>query len=293
MRRFRAAAIQPEYGELMTPDRVDAALQQLGRAELVVLPEMSHVPYFPLEPDSKDACLAVSLGSDLVASFQQVAARHRCHLLIPIYLRDGGCRANAAVLAGPGGDLLTGRTSRDGHDLLYRKVHMCDVRLEDSGFHESAYFSPGDEYVVWDTDLGVIGVLICYDRHFPEAWRTLRAMGTDVVCVPTTSPMRVVPTFVPEMQAMALQQGVYIVMANRVGPQVLRTSGTTTEFLGSSCIVTPLGHVLEAAPMGRESPGVIGELLPEALSEARYQMGFEGHRRPDTYRYEATRGRIQ
>lgn len=286
MRQTAAAAVQPASGQLMTPRRVTEALAAMGGAELVVLPEIAHVPYFPLEPDSPHAADAVALDSPLVDDYRQVAKDNDCHLVLSLYLEESSGRANAVVLIDPSGQLLSARTSRGRHASRYRKVHLCDVQAPDTQFSESAYFEAGDEYACWDTDLGIIGVLTCYDRHFSDAWRTLRAMRTEIMCVPTTSPARVAPTFVPELQAMALQHNVFVACANRVGRETLTASGRTAEFLGSSCIIGPSGVVLASSPGREDSFGVRATLEPDDLIQARKQSGLESHRRPDTYRSE-------
>lgn len=284
MRDFRAACVQPPLGGIVTPAYLDDALGEAGTLELAVLPELCNVPYFPLEQDSRDADDPPPPDGSLVAAFGEVARRHRCHVALGLYLGAGGKRWNAAVLLGPDGSPLEGRTSRGGTSRRYDKVHLCDVQMPpDVSFCESAYFDPGDEFVVWDTPLGTIGALVCYDRHFPQAWTSLRALGAEVVCVCTTSPTSVEPTFVAEIQGAALQLEVFALMANRVGPESLRTSGTTTEFLGASCLIDPQGRILAAAPPREGRRVVAAELEAELLDRARCQNQFWQHRRPETY----------
>jgi beta-ureidopropionase len=283
MQDFRAACIQTPPGGVATPEYVDRVLAEAEDVQLVVLPELCNVPYFPLEANSLDARSPESLDGQLVSEFGALATKHECHVMLGLYLRDGASRWNSAVLLGPEGQPLHGRTSRGGTARTFNKVHLCDVQLEGASFCESAYFDAGDEYVIWDTPLGALAGLICYDRHFPDAWTSLRAMGAEVVCVCTTSPAITEPTFVAEIQAMALQQSVFVAMANRVGREVLQTSGKETHFLGSSCIVDPEGHLLAAARPHQPEAFVAADLQAERLTKVRAQHQFEEHRRPDTY----------
>jgi predicted amidohydrolase len=284
MRDVVAACIQTPPGGVATPEYVDDVLGGAAeRVELAVLPELCTVPYFPLEEGSRDAEAPVRIDGPELAAFGDVARRHGCHLAIGVYLADGERRFNAAVLLGPNGVPCTGRTSRGGTARSYHKVHLCDVQLPASRFCETAYFAAGDDYVVWDLPFGCVGMLICYDRHFPEAWVAVRDMGAEIVCVPTTSGMHMEPSFVAEIQGMSLQQSVYALQANRVGVEELRTTGRRTEFLGGSCITGPIGEVLAAATYGEDEPLVSATLRTEPLEHYRLAHQFHEHRRPDTY----------
>lgn len=284
MRDLRAACIQTPPGEVATPEYVDAVLASADvGVELAVLPELCTVPYFPLEAGSRDAERTVAVDGPEVAAFGAVARRHGCHLMLGLYLREGGRRFNACVLLGPEGVPLEARTSTGGVATSYRKVHLCDVQLPGASFCESEYFDPGDEYLVWETPFGSVGALICYDRHFPEAWVAVRELGAEIVGVPTTSGMNMEGAFVPEMQAMSLQQSVYALSANRVGVETLETTGRRTEFLGESCVTGPFGEVRAAAPQQTDQPLVVADLDAAWLDSTRAAHQFHEHRRPGTY----------
>lgn len=284
MRDLIAACVQPPPGGVTTPEHVDDVLgRAAGHVELAVCAELGTTPYFPLETDSRDADTPVLVDGPELAAFGAVARRHGTYLAVGVHLADGRRRYNAAVLLGPDGKPATGRTSRGGTARDYRKVHLCDVQLPGSSFCETAYFDAGDSYVVWNTPFGCVGMLICYDRHFPEAWLAVRELGAEIVCVPTTSGMHMEPSFIAEIQAMSLQQSVYALVTNRVGVEELRTSGRRTEFLGGSCITGPFGEILAAAAYREDEPLVQAWLELEPLERIRLAHQFHEHRRPDTY----------
>lgn len=284
MNNISIACIQTPSGGVATPSYVDDVLRKANsRFDLVVLPELCTVPYFPLEPDSLDANSPITIDGAEIAEFGEVARAHQCHMMLGIYLSDGERRFNAAVLLGVEGKPLVGRTNGESEARSFHKVHLCDVQLPHADFCESSYFEAGDGYVVWDLPFGCIGVLICYDRHFPEAWIALREMGAEIICVCTTSPLSAESYFVAEIQGMAVQQSVYAAVANRVGHEVLRTSGRHTEFLGSSFIVGPVGEVLASAPARENVPMVSAELAAQPLEDIRAAHQFHEHRRPETY----------
>jgi beta-ureidopropionase len=290
MKDLFGACIQSPSGGVVTPAYVDETLNAAADpVDLVVLPELCTVPYFPLERGSRDAADAVPLDGPEIAAFGSVAKKHGCHLMLGTYLQEGARRFNAALLVGPDGSILEGHTSAGGEARSFHKMHLCDVQLPGADFCESSYFDEGDEYVVWQTPFGCVGALVCYDRHFPEAWVTLRAMGAEIICVPTTSPIQVEVSFHAEMQAMSLQQSVYALTANRVGVEVLRTSGRRTEFLGSSCITGPFGECLISAEPRQPRAMVSTQLTADHLEAVRRSHQFHEHRRPATYVGASTR----
>lgn len=104
-------------------------------------------------------------------------------LLCPIFERTGDGRFfNTAAVLGPDGELVG----------KYRKssIPFMDPRLsaEPRG-NEKYHFEPGDlGFPTFTTPFGVrIGILICYDRHFPEAARVLGLGGAEIVFVPTVT----------------------------------------------------------------------------------------------------------
>ncbi|MGI8559411.1 MAG: carbon-nitrogen hydrolase family protein [Solirubrobacteraceae bacterium] len=284
MRDFRGACVQTPPGGLITATYLDETLKAVpDPPDFVVLPELCVCPYFPLEPDSEDARTPLLLDGPEIGAFGSVAKKHRCHIMLGMYLREGKRRFNAAVLLGPGGSILEGRTSTDRQVRSFHKVHLCDNKIPGADFCESSYFEAGEEYVVWYTPVGCVGVIICYDRHFPEAWVTLREMGAEIICVCTAAGLEVEPSFVAEVQAMSLQQSVYALMANRVGVEALRTSARRTEFLGGSCITGPFGECLVAAPPRQHQAIITAELSAEHLESVRGFTLFHENRRPTTY----------
>lgn len=77
---------------------------------------------------------------------------------------------NTAILVGP-----------DGYIGKYRKIHQPGT--------ERLYFFAGDKYEVFDTPIGRIGIMICYDQAFPEAARCLKLLGAEIVICPTGWPV--------------------------------------------------------------------------------------------------------
>jgi N-carbamoylputrescine amidase len=145
--------------------------------------------------------------------------------------REGDALYNSAVLVGPE---TFGR---------YRKTHLWD--------REKLLYEPGEELPVFDTPLGRIGLLVCYDAWFPEA--ALAVKGAQILCIPSNAP----DDWVPEAQRrgdLTMLDVHCIAAANANRDFVAEAVGDG--YLGRSCIVEVTGGVLALA--GATEEGVIG-----------------------------------
>ena len=182
---------------------------------------------------------------------------------------DSGTRYNSAAA-------VTG----DGVIGVHRKVHQP--------LGENLYYEAGGVFETFETPVGRVGMLICYDKAFPEAARALALDGAQVVACISAWPSsrtagaadvaedRWTKRFNLFDQARALENQVVWVAANQVG-----TFGSM-RFVANAKVVGPGGDVL--ATTGTE-PGlaVAGVDLDDALATARRSMFHLRDRRPDTY----------
>ncbi|MBE2997226.1 carbon-nitrogen hydrolase family protein [Nocardiopsis sp. HNM0947] len=144
-------------------------------ADLLVFPEMWSTGYGtpPRAPDARFVWenLAIGPGSQWLEAFRG-AARENDMAVVVTYLRDGvNGLGNAATLI-----------DRRGRDLLtYNKVHTCDFTWE-------AGLTAGEEFDVVRLDTGTehvdVGMMICFDREFPESARSLALGGAELVVTP-------------------------------------------------------------------------------------------------------------
>lgn len=83
----------------------------------------------------------------------------------------------ASLLYNPAGECLA----------RYNKIHLFDVEVADSTrtYRESAATVAGTEVVTVSTEIGTIGMAVCYDVRFPELFRKLRVAGADIVVLPS------------------------------------------------------------------------------------------------------------
>ena len=66
----------------------------------------------------------------------------------------------------------------------YRKINLFDVDYDDLSYHESDFISPGTEYTVIETSIGIIGLAICFDLRFPKLFQKLEEKNPFLYLVP-------------------------------------------------------------------------------------------------------------
>ena len=195
-------------------------------AGLVILPELANSGC-DLASRERALELAENLpGGPTVEAWRSEAERSGVHVAGGLLERDGDTLHNSAVLVGPG---TFGR---------YRKTHLWD--------REKLLYEAGRELPVFDTPLGRIGLLVCYDAWFPEAARALALKGAQILCVPSNAP----DDWVPEHQrrgdlAMLNVHCIAAANANRIFAAA--ANRVSDGYLGRSCVVDVTGGVLALA----------------------------------------------
>jgi predicted amidohydrolase len=140
-------------------------LAEAGRqkADLVVLGET--VPSVGVKMKAHET--AEAIPGPTTEYFGELARRHNLHVVLSLYERDGHLVYNTAVLLGPDGRLIG----------KYRKVSLPHGEVEEG-------IAPGEDYPVFDTAFGKVGLMICYDGFFPEVARALTNRGAEVIAWP-------------------------------------------------------------------------------------------------------------
>lgn len=266
---MRAALVQLSASDdvsenlMRTEGMLDAAHAQ--GAELVCLQECFNTWFFAQRIDPKSQDLAEPIDGPSMRRMRDAAKRLGLHLIVPFYERAmAGELYNSAVLLGSSGEILG----------VYRKHHLP----MSSHFNEKFYFRPGNAgFPVFDTPLGRIGIMICYDRHFPESARALGLAGAEFVFVPTATTTRGFSRSVweTELRAHAIANGFYVAGVNRVGTELEST------YYGASVFIDPIGQVIAQAGDGEEI--LMAELPRERIDEVRKVWPFYRDRRPDAY----------
>ena len=240
MKTFIAAAIQiaPVAGEL-SPSSIDAniekALSFIERcvadtgAALVVLPETVTTGFSPGCSPEELWDLVDILPGRLTSPIQEVAKRLGVHIVHATYERgaDRGIVYNSSMIILPSGEIAG----------IYRKTHpFCAEMLSQGG-----WVVPGNDVCVVDTELGKIGMIICFDGDFPELSRIQGIQGAELIARPSAF-LRSADIWELTNRARAYDNHLFMVGANAVG---IDPAGTI--YFGNSMIVSPIAEVIARA----------------------------------------------
>jgi predicted amidohydrolase len=240
MKAFTAAAVQlaPLPGPL-TAETVKGNLAKAAEwvercvdatgAELVVLPESVTTGFTPGVPARDLWDLVSAVPGPVVEPLQETARRLGVHVVVGTYERgaERGVVHNAAVLLDRSGEAAG----------VYRKTHpFCTETVSRGG-----WVTPGEEVSVVETDLGRIGMIICFDGDYPELSRITAVRGAEVIVRPSAL-LRSADIWELTTRARAYDNHVYVVGANATGAD---PAGVL--YFGNSMIVTPVAEVVARA----------------------------------------------
>ncbi len=240
MRSFTAAALQlaPVPGPLTEAsvkanldkcvDYVERCVSDTG-AQLVVLPESATTGFTPGLTAEELWDLVSEVPGPVTQPVQDTARRLGVHVVLGTYARgpERGTVYNSAVLIGPDGEVAG----------VYRKTHPFCTEMRARG----GWVTPGDETCVVDTELGRIGLIICFDGDYPELSRITAVQGAEVMCRPSAL-LRSADIWELTNRARAYDNHVYVVGANATG---VDPAGIL--YFGNSMIVTPVAEVVARA----------------------------------------------
>jgi predicted amidohydrolase len=235
-------------------------------ADIAVLPEF--FAYLGWESHAREVAEPL-LGGAAPAMLSRLARERQIWILGgSIHERDGDRIYNTAPLFDRTGELVA----------RYRKVHLFDVDLGGQPpFRESATFTPGTELVTHPVEDVRIGLSICYDLRFPELFRGLMALGTELIALPAQfQHMTGVAHWEVLLRSRAIENQCFVAAAAQWGefgsPEESRRSH------GHSMIVGPWGDILVHAP--EEGSGVwTAELDLADLRRVRKALPALEHRR--------------
>lgn len=247
-------------------DAIDNAGQQ--GADLIVLPEGVNIGSGGKIPYRQ---VAEPADSSLLRQVASKAAKYECHIVLPFIERDGERIYNSAALFG-----------RDGARIgVYRKVHEPRCIVLDEGV------SLGCEFPVFETDIGRIGILICYDTITPEPALAYGLQGADLIVYPHMIQPLENQQFHIITRARAIDSSVYIASAGWARP-FEPAEGP----LSATCLVDWEGRVLTQG--SKTDPGIIYHDVrlrrPRVtewlgvIEKAEWRKVWWGERRPHLYK---------
>ncbi len=251
MKEFTAACVQIA----ITPNDVQANVTkglawiekavEENEAELVVFPESVTTGYETgLSPEALWDLVDEAPGH-ITRDIQAAARDLGVYVVWPSYRRgtERGEVYNSAILIGPDGEVIG----------IYDKTHPAPWERRDGG----GWATVGKRADVFQTPLGNIGMIICYDGDFPELSRLLAVKGAEII-VRASALQRSYDIWYITNAARAYDNHVYLLASNLVGPDACSNYG-----FGHSMIINPIAWRLAQARGSEEI--ISAKLDPDPL----------------------------
>lgn len=216
---------------------------------------------------------SIDVPGPAVDTLGEIARQSRAHLVIGVIERDGGTLYCTVLFFAPDGRFMG----------KHRKLMPTGSERLVWGFGD------GSTMPVYDTPVGRLGAVICWENYMPMMRAAMYAQRIQVYCAPTADGR---PTWLPSMQHIALEGRCFVLSSN----QFARRRDYPADYLsdlpkepdaivsrGGSCIVDPLGKVL-AGPLWDQEGIITAEIDLSAVTQALFDFDPVGHySRPDVF----------
>jgi predicted amidohydrolase len=232
-------------------------------ADIVLFPEVQLTEFFPQYPGQDVSSYGVEIDSDVVVAFKNACAQNQIAAVPNIYLKERGKFFDASLFIDKAGNIIG----------VQKMVHIAQAEC----FYEQDYYAPSDAgFQVFDTEFGKIGIVVCFDRHYPESTRTESLMGADLILIPTVNTKsEPLEMFEWEIRVQSFQNSVAIAMCNRVG-----TEGNMV-FAGESIVTDANGNVIVKADDTEQL--ILAEIDLLDVKEVRSRKPYTTLRRTELY----------
>ena len=217
---------------------------------------------------------AVDVPGPAVDFLGEVAAENRLYLVIGVIERDGGTLYCTVLNFAPDGSYLG----------KHRKLMPTALERLVWGFGD------GSTLPVFDTDIGRIGSVICWENYMPALRMAMYEKGVQLYCAPTADDR---DTWLATMQHVALEGRCFVLSCNQYTTRgdfpeayaaVQGDDPATVISRGGSCIIGPLGKVL-AGPNFDGEAILTADLDLDDIARGKYDFDVTGHyARPDIFR---------
>lgn len=217
---------------------------------------------------------AVDVPGPAVEFMARVARENRLYLVVGVIEREIGTLYCTVLFFAPDGSYLG----------KHRKLMPTAMERLVWGFGD------GSTLPVFDTPLGRLGAVICWENYMPLLRTAMYAKNIQIWCAPTADGRR---TWIPTMQHVALEGRCFVLSCN----QFTRRADFPADYRaiqgddpaiviseGGSCIVSPLGEILAGPHYDGESI-LTAEIDPDEIARGKYDFDVVGHyARPDVFR---------
>ena len=268
-----------------TADRIVGLIKAAAQqgVKVAALPELALTPYFAAQVhEDLDRYTSVEENQKAMGRIAEALKAAGMVASVPFAEMDGNALYNSMAFVGSSGARLG----------TFRKMHIpgqTDPKPDGSmTIMEKRYFAPGDlGFGVFDTGVARLGGLICYDRRFPEAYRSLANNGAEIICVGYNTPVMGGATLAAARRAseLAMCGGAYSTATYVIGTGKAGKEGGV-RYIGGSLIIGPDGVVLKRASTNGDEV-IVAELDLDKQAKMRERWDFAANRRPSAYVMEA------
>ena len=197
------------------------------KADLVAFPELSLTGYV-VRDRVYELAEPVPDGPS-IQQIEEISKKENVHIVFGMIERSTKASAvlhNSAVLISP-----------KGYIGKYQKMYLPTHSV----FEEKRYFRPGYQIPVFETEIGKLGIIICYDVYFPEVARMLSLKGAKLIVCISASPSVRRGFFETLTAARAIENTVFVAFVNLAGIE------DGLQFWGGSRIIAPSGNLISQA----------------------------------------------
>ena len=233
------------------------------QVSLICFPEVQLTPFFAQHEKRDVSAYVTRMDDQYVSGIRQMCKKLRIYAAPNFYIEENGKRYDMSLLIDDIGRIV-GRQ---------KMVHVAQCE----NFYEQDYYTPAEEgFQVFDTPLGKIGIVVCFDRHYPESIRTEALRGAELIIVPTAN-TKEEPSelFQWEIRVQAFQNSVNIAMCNRVGLE------DRMDFSGESIVADYEGNCIASA---NDTEGLfVADIDMKGASDKRIEKPYTFLRRTELY----------
>jgi predicted amidohydrolase len=189
--------------------RIDDILQRMENVyvfepDLICLPETFQTSWVREERPTEEYAEDETIPGPVTSIIAEEARKNNCYIVCPLVTKNQGRFYNSAILLNRQGEI----------EGVYHKAHLVPSEIEQNNL------TPGSlEPPVFDTDFGKVGIQICYDANWFDAWEHLKKQGAELICFPSQAP------FINVLKHHAWINQVYIVSGTGEGARIIDLSG--------------------------------------------------------------------
>lgn len=194
----------------------------------------------------------------IIEELTRVSKTNNIYVILPVLVIKYGMKYNSAIFFDNKGRIIGS----------YDKTHLFE--------NERRVFDRGGSLKVWDTEIGKIGIMICYDAGFPEVSRILKLKGAEIVFCPSAWRIQDKEIWDINILQRAIENRMFVVGVNSV------TKTSKLHLFGCSKVVSPEGKVVCEIGIDKEE-SVICEVDLDMVYKYTSLDDYLKDRRPELY----------